>query len=279
MARPIKQGLEYFPVDVNFFEDIKVRRIKKHCGIQSIPILIGILCSIYRDEGYYVGINEDLTFLIAEQFGVSEGAVEDTVRKAVSVEFFDPEMFHKYNILTSRGIQNRYFKAVSDCNRKSVKVTGDFLLVEVSSAINVINSPINSINYPDNPQSKEKESKEKKRKEEKHIATDKPSRGELFSWLDTLEISSELRLRVEAFIEMRKKIKKPLTLKALQLVMVRLSELSILEEDQIKILENSIVGGWPSVYPLKENSGQKSQGQKKDEELNDVLRRFVQKGE
>ena len=88
MGRQRKQGLDYFTLDVDFFESVKIRRIIKDCGNQSIPMLIALLCNIYREEGYYIGYTNDLTFLIAEQFGVSENAVKETVRKAVIVEFF-----------------------------------------------------------------------------------------------------------------------------------------------------------------------------------------------
>lgn len=173
MARPRKRGIDYFPLDVGFFEDMKVRRIKKDCGINSIPILIVILCWIYRDDGFFVGVNDDLTFLIAEQLGISQGAVEDTVRKAVQVDFFDADMFHKYQILTSAGIQKRYFKAVSE--RKDVEVPGIFVLTSVSRPDNVINRPDNPVNPPDNEQRIVKDSKAKKRKASTDEA-DAPSR-------------------------------------------------------------------------------------------------------
>ena len=144
MARPIKQGLDYFPLDVSFFEDIKVRRIRKDCGNQAIPILISMLCSIYRDEGYYVGFNSDLTFLMAEQFGVSEGAVADIVQKAVSVAFFDEHMFHTHSILTSKGIQKRFFEAVT--RRKEVFYDATFMLISVNDYNNLVNVDNNSIN-------------------------------------------------------------------------------------------------------------------------------------
>ncbi|MCS2285181.1 DUF4373 domain-containing protein [Bacteroides fragilis] len=46
MARPTKQGIEYFSLDVDFFSDIKVRRISKACGPASTSILICLLCNI-----------------------------------------------------------------------------------------------------------------------------------------------------------------------------------------------------------------------------------------
>lgn len=131
MGRQVKQGLDYFTVDVDFFDSIKIRKIRKACGTQSITLLIALLCNIYRENGYYVGYDSDLTFLIAEQFSVSEGAVEETVRKAVSVGFFDTDMFNKYNILTSHSIQERYFIAVDKLKRKRVAVIGDFVLKSI----------------------------------------------------------------------------------------------------------------------------------------------------
>ena len=134
MGRQVKQGLDYFTLDVDFFDSIKIRKIRKACGTQSIALLVALLCNIYREEGYYVGYDGDLTFLIAEQFSVSEGAVEETVRKAVSVGFFDADMFRKYNILTSHAIQERYFIAVDKLKRKRVAVTGDFVLKSISDS-------------------------------------------------------------------------------------------------------------------------------------------------
>lgn len=131
MGRQVKQGLDYFTVDVDFFDSIKIRKIRKACGNQSIALLIALLCNIYRENGYYVGYDSDLTFLIAEQFSVSEGAVEEAVRKAVSVGFFDTDMFNKYNILTSHSIQERYFIAVDKLKRKRVAVIGDFVLKSI----------------------------------------------------------------------------------------------------------------------------------------------------
>lgn len=78
MARPYKQGLDYFPLDVNFLQDIKTRKIMRACGAQSIPILISLLSSIYREAGYYVQWDSDMPFLVADEVGASEGAVFTT---------------------------------------------------------------------------------------------------------------------------------------------------------------------------------------------------------
>ena len=159
MARPIKQGIDYFPVDVGFLQDTKIRKITRACGISAIPILLSLLISIFRDEGYYVGWDDEMSFLIADNVGVSEGAVIETVNKAVQVDFFNANMFNAYGILTSAGIQRRFFKAVE--RRKEVYYDARFLLISENVCNNLINVSNNSRNVYDNHQSKVKESKGK----------------------------------------------------------------------------------------------------------------------
>lgn len=160
MARPTKQGLDYFPLDVGFLQNVKVRRIMRACGIQSIPVLISLLANTYRDEGYFLRWDNDMPFLIADELGVSEGAVTAVVDKATQVDFFNANMYKKYGVLTSDGIQKRFFEAAA--RRTSVRYDARFLLINVSDYKNLVNVYKNSINDNSNEQSKVKESKEKK---------------------------------------------------------------------------------------------------------------------
>ncbi|WP_017213045.1 hypothetical protein [Clostridium beijerinckii] len=57
---------------------------------------------------------------------------------------------------------------------------------------------------------------------------------------------------ISEFIKMRERIKKPVTDKALKILLNKLKDLSQDEEIQIKILENSIENCWQGLYPLKE---------------------------
>lgn len=128
MARPTKQGLEYFSFDVDFFSDVKVRRISRACGPASTSILICLLCNIYRDKGYYISWDENLPFVVADTIGTTEGAVEEVVKKAIQVGFFNKELFDKYRILTSNGIQNRFKSAV--LRREEIEYVVDYLVTE-----------------------------------------------------------------------------------------------------------------------------------------------------
>lgn len=165
MARPTKKGLDYFPLDVDFLSDLKVRRIIKACGKEAVHILVALLANIYRDEGYYVLWDDDLAFLVADEVGTKEGTVEELVRKAVQVKFFDKDIFDKYSVLSSKGIQNRYILATKE--RKKVELEFKYLLTNEVNRSNIsINGRGNPVNQGNNQQSKVKESKVKEIKED-----------------------------------------------------------------------------------------------------------------
>lgn len=259
MGRQLKQGLDYLTLDVDFFESVKVRKIKKDCGNQSIPILIALLCNIFREEGYYVKYDNDLAFLIAEQFGVSEGAVEDTVRKAVSVEFFDSHMFQKYGILTSHGIQQRYFDAVARLKRKSVKVTGDFLCKNISPGINTdfLRDKSNNLwNKSDKVEEEVEVEEEEEEEVEDKASSPKTEIIKAFS-----SSSPGLEKSIKKWMDMRKQRKASVSPTALKKNLTQLKKLSNGNiEDAVLIVEQSIENQWLGFWPLKKHKRKKSEG-------------------
>lgn len=167
MARPTAKGVEYFPLNVNFINDLKVRKLLLSCGAEAIAVLIYLLSTIYKDEGYYVEIHEDEIDLIALDVNVTPEFVLEVINKACEVRFFDVNLYNNFNILTSKGIQERYLK-ITERRKNSVVIT-QFNLVNVyNNSINVNNNSINVDNNPVNvyksTQSKVKERKEKKSK-------------------------------------------------------------------------------------------------------------------
>lgn len=133
MARPKKQGIDYFPFDVNFFSDVKIRKIARACGSQSTSILICLLCNIYKDNGYYILWDEDLPFVIADTVGVSEGAVKEVIFKAIQVGFFSKDIYEKYKVLTSYGIQSRFKSAVY--KREEIEYIVEYLISDIRNAV------------------------------------------------------------------------------------------------------------------------------------------------
>lgn len=70
--------------------------------------------------------------------------------------------------------------------------------------------------------------------------------------------SPDVREALNAFIAMRKRIKKPMTENAIQRLTIKLNKLSSVAEEQIKILNQAEDGCWTDIYPLKPDKQQSS---------------------
>ncbi len=93
--------------------------------------------------------------------------------------------------------------------------------------------------------------KEKNTKKESR-ASGSPGGGVVEEFTDDADLQEAIR----SFIEMRKLIKKPLTDKALSLMLKKLTKLSDNTQEQIEILNQSITGCWQGIYPLEGHEGQ-----------------------
>lgn len=169
MARPKKQGIDYFPLDVNFFSDVKIRKIARACGSQSTSILICLLCNIYKDNGYYILWDEDLPFVIADSVGVSEGAVKEVILKAIQVDFFDKDIYEKYKVLTSYGIQSRFKSAVY--KREEIEYVVEYLVSDIQ---NSISDGKNCVSDTESTQSKVKVNRKKNKENSTKVEKKKP---------------------------------------------------------------------------------------------------------
>ena len=119
MARPRKDGLDYFPLDVNFLSDLKIKKIIRAYGAQAVAVVMSVLTTVYRDNGYFATYDDDLIFIIADELKLEDSYVKNVIEKLIEVDFLSKEQKEKNNILTSIGIQERYLKA---CERR-VKTT------------------------------------------------------------------------------------------------------------------------------------------------------------
>ena len=63
MSRTQVQGIEFFPLDVDFFSDKKIKILKARYGADGITVFLYVLCQIYR-EGYYTKVDDDFKFMI-----------------------------------------------------------------------------------------------------------------------------------------------------------------------------------------------------------------------
>ena len=281
MARPVKEGLDYYPLNADFMSDIKVRRLIRSFGSKSIGVVIALLGMIYGDKGYYILLNDDVAFIISEQTLEDEDLVNQIINKLIEIEFFDKNLYEKHRVLTSKGIQKRFISATE--RRKDVNLITKYNLVNVdnnssSDVVNVYNNPVNVdnnsssdvVNVYNNQQrkqkkskvnkSKEKHSKEKQSKENTDDSCNAPSaerRVRTFAFESlVVEKYGEDECLTDTFRDfaiMRKAIKKPLTERATKVLLGKLDKLANGDKELvIKILEQSILNNWQSVYELKD---------------------------
>lgn len=160
MARPIKDGVDYFPFDVSL--DEKFELIEAEFGLTGFAVIVKLYQRIYS-RGYYCEWTKEVALLFGRSVGLRNNVVSEIVSACIRRGIFDIDMYDKYEILTSAGIQKRYFEAVS--RRKNVNLEKRYLLVDYADFfknvdINWVNDNINSKNDSTNTQIRVKKSKE-----------------------------------------------------------------------------------------------------------------------
>jgi len=145
MGRNVKQGFNYFSLDVDIFSDIKIRKlIKNHSG-RALSVYICVLAFIYRN-GYYVLNDEDFGFIVSEQTGDKVEFIEAVLDYCVKVGLFSAEMFEQ-GVYTSKGVQERYL-AMCKASRRNIIFSEYTLISSEEIGINSEEIAINSEKTP-----------------------------------------------------------------------------------------------------------------------------------
>lgn len=169
MARPRKIGLDYFPVDVDLFDDDKMMLLSSDFGLVGELIYIKLLCRIYKN-GYCIKWDDDQCRLFAKWAGngITANQVKEVVIACLKRSLFDEPVFKVCGILTSKGIQERYqhicrqLKRPSEISREH-DCTGFFRMKLALSPEKTEFPPVETPLIPE--ESTQKKGKEKKGKE------------------------------------------------------------------------------------------------------------------
>ena len=137
--------------------------------------------------------------------------------------------------------------------RAFLKVLQNDSMIEIftdkkKTTINIVNYDL----YQDNETAKGPEKDHKKttkRPQKDTINNEKNDKNEK----KYINISPQLEDAINDFKEYRKKIKKPMTDKAVELLIDKLNKLASDDETKIAILNQSIMNGWQGVFPLKQD--------------------------
>ena len=253
MARPNKIGLDYFPFDVGYFEDDKIQLIEAEFGVKGGYIAVRLLCKIYR-EGYFYQWGGDECLLFAKNAGAEfvPNTVDEVVKGLVRRCFFDKGCFDRFGILTSKGIQKRYFEAAK--RNKTIEVFEEYLLIDTSEYDNVTLIPVSAtetaINAAEMQQKKRKENKIKENKI--NVAETEKIKNQKNDF-DYSFVENDFKQPFDDWLEYKKARKeKYSTQKSLEVCYKQLKELSGgRPETAKKIVEKSMANGWKGLFELK----------------------------
>lgn len=120
MSRPQKKGLDYFPFDVDFFDDKKIKVLKGRYGADGVTVYIYLLTLIYRENGYFIRYDDDLKYIISDDLNMNDNKIGQIINFLLERSLFDNTLFKSDKVLTSRGIQLRFQEATKSRGSKKI---------------------------------------------------------------------------------------------------------------------------------------------------------------
>ena len=112
-------GINYFPMGVNFMEENAMEVIEAKYGIKGAAIVLKLLCKIYK-EGYFIRWDEEQCLIFANKAGreVQAGEVQGIIEILFIKGILDRNSYLENGILTSENIQKVWLEATKRRKRE-----------------------------------------------------------------------------------------------------------------------------------------------------------------
>ena len=111
MARPVKTGLDYFPLHIDFFDDISICALAVQYGTKGQLAAIVLLVHLYKTGYYLIWDDAARVRVLKDMPGVTFEELDRIVEGLVKWDFFDKALFNQQCVLTSREVQKHFFNA------------------------------------------------------------------------------------------------------------------------------------------------------------------------
>ena len=148
--RTYKDGVDYWNIDVDFFQNRKVRLIQGEFGIKGVYVLLRILTEIYRTSGYFTKWDNDACYLLSDSIGADSGCSSQFIAEAVQGflrrSFFDRGVFEKFGVLTSAEVQRRFLRIVKN-SREDIFMIQEYFLLNPSDRKDVTEATLKKIAF------------------------------------------------------------------------------------------------------------------------------------
>lgn len=255
MARPKKEGNQYFSFDVDFFSDKKIKILKSKYGADGICIYLYLLCEIYK-RGYYLKMDEDLEFILSYDLHMSCDKVKQVLTFLLGRSLFDNKLFQSDAVLTSTGIQRRFQLMVkSRAMKNPISVDRYWLLSEeeTETFIKVRRNGDNSEKNDSFSENNSFNSENKYIKENKSKRKEKRIIEDASAPFDNPELESYFQL----FLDCRRNNDEVLMGKQICLLREELQNIADTDEERIEIARKAAMSGWKSFYRYSEKKQKK----------------------
>lgn len=198
MARPQKQGLDYFPHDTDAMNDEKLEIMQLLYGNDGYAFYFKMLERIYRTPDFMLDVSDAETKkVMIKKCDVDEMMFDMMLQSCIKHGLFDASLFNEFGIVSSDGIIKRAEIVISKRQKMRQRYENQGVVVSAAETMQKL-SRNTAETMSETRQSKEKKSKEKESKEKKKLY------GEFVELLD-----SEYQSLVQKYDE-------PFTLKCIE---------------------------------------------------------------
>lgn len=277
MAGRPKQGIDYSGWSVDIFDgDKKIDKLLDAKGWKGFGIYFFLCQRAYKTNGYFYEWGYDDCATTARKMGggINSGTVKETVDYCLQVDLFNKGLFDRWGVLTSRGIQRRFWSVLSE--RRNKTVYDEYWLLKpeeckglVKVSLNPDLQPTNSDLQPANEYSQ-------------------PIKKSKVNYIYDITFPPELERALDLYFLVREQNYGLISDIQKQSLIDELKGIGANTGEMIAIVKKATSGGYKTFYPTKgkqSGNGKKaasktrfSNFEERDYNMNDLERQLLEKG-
>lgn len=240
----------------DFFDSKEMKKLRKFAGGDTYTIIyLKMQLLSLADEGklYFDGVEDSFADEIALQIGEDPENVRMTFAYLQKVglmelrtesELFLTDVPYMIGTETDKAAIMRKKR---EQKKQNVLDTGNIVTQQLPNSYPTVTKSYTEI---EKEKDIDTESEKREKRKEKNAAKAASLGSLVVEYTENLDLRSSLF----DFIDQRRAMKSPMTVKALQMLLKKLDGLASTDKEKIEILQESTINGWKSVYPLKKGS-------------------------
>ena len=265
MAGRPKQGIDYAGWSVDIFDgDKKIDKLLDAKGWKGFGIYFFLCQRAYKTNGYYYEWGYDDCATTARKMGggINSGTVKETVDYCLQVDLFDKRLFDEWGVLTSRGIQRRFWAVLSE--RRSKTVYQEYWLLKSEECKGLVKVSLKSDVQPTNS------NVQSANDDMSHIKKSKVN-----NIYNIKQFSPELEQPFQTYLLVRKHNFGELIPEQENALREELQKIADNDAERLAIVKKATVSGWKSFYKTttKKTDAPKKKSKPQVKNLNNFKRR------